>query len=167
MRGLFIVSLMAIVMSTVDSYAFLSAITFGRDIMGSAGKDDSLVNRHTKAGLLLTALVAVGMILLMPSVIELWYNLGSLFIPPLLLPVFFAYFPKFKTGSKETFILMMMSFLTTLIIFIPGQFRESGGEPVYLFGIQPFFTGLVVSVSGYLYFRKWPLSAKRDRLQDS
>lgn len=158
LKGIFIVGLLAIVMSTVDSYAFLSALTFGRDIIGRFNKVKNSSNRYTRLGLILTALISILLIMSMPSVIELWYNIGSLFIPPLLIPVILAYFPRFRIPGRLVFLIMLISFILTLSLFLNGQLTQEGGIVKYPLGIEPFFPGFAASfllhVAAYLVLRR-------------
>ena len=85
--GLFMLAILATVMSTVDSYSFLAATTFGNDILRRSGliaKDQ--ITRYTRIGLVLTTLLAVLMALFFRSVVDIWYVFGSVGTPALLLP---------------------------------------------------------------------------------
>ena len=84
------------------------------------------------------------LIFLVPSVIKLWYNLGTLFIPPLLLPLLAAYFPGLRQKPLFTFGIMLLSFLITAGLFI---FRQISGAA--LAGVEPFFPGMLLSLLGY------------------
>ncbi|MGD9899059.1 MAG: sodium:solute symporter [Calditrichaceae bacterium] len=150
-QGIFFIGLLAIIMSTVDSYTFLSALTFGRDIIWKWNKDknEKRITLYTRIGLIITAIISIILIFLMPSVIEIWYNLGSLFIPPLLLPLVTAYFPRWQISSNATMLLMCLSFVVSLVFFVPGQMNSFNGQPMYPFGLEPFFPGLIVSLAGY------------------
>jgi SSS family solute:Na+ symporter len=154
--SIFMVSLLAIIMSTVDSYAFLSAMTFGRDILSVLKGQNEKANSYTKFGLFLTGLISILLILWTPSVIQLWYNLGSLFIPPLLLPIILAYIPRITLKGSSVFWLMLLSFLTTTCIYIIGIILGTTNEPQYPLGVQPFFGGLSVSITLtlYLFYRQ-------------
>ena len=156
LKGFFITGLLAIIMSTIDSYSFLSALTFGRDLLGRwkrSTDDDERVNRWVRWGLLFTALVAVGLILLVPSVIGLWYHLGSLFLPPLLLPVLGSYFPGLKVNSGSAFGIMILSFSMAITAYLWGQFDLKNGQPAYPLDVQPFFWGMFGSVLGWMWRR--------------
>ncbi len=150
-QGIFFMGLLAIIMSTVDSYTFLSALTFGRDIIWKWNDDnsDERVTLYTRIGLIITAVISLILIFLMPSVIEIWYNLGSLFIPPLLLPLVTAYFPRWRISSNATMLVMSLSFAVALVFFVLGQVNTLDGQPDYPFGLEPFFPGLMVSLAGY------------------
>jgi len=147
-QGLFLTGLLAIIMSTIDSYSFLSALTFGRDIVWRMNKH-SILNRMVRWGLLLTAIISVGLIFLIPSVIKMWYNLGSLFIPPLLLPLLSAYFPKWRLSANATFMSMISGFALSLIWLLAGFINGSAELPHYWLGVEPFFPGLIWSVGIY------------------
>ena len=148
LQGLFLTGLLAIIMSTVDSFTFLSALTFGRDIMWR-WKNNLNINSYVRIGLVLTAVISILLIFWLPSVIELWYNLGSLFIPPLLLPLLFTYFPKFKMSARLTTTVMASAFLLAFSWFLWGQINAEAGMPVYPFELEPFFPGLLWSVLLY------------------
>lgn len=142
-QGLFFTGLLATIMSTIDSYTFLSALSFGRDLLWPFQKKLS-VNQWVKYGLLVSAAVSVMLIFLVPSVIKLWYNLGTLFIPPLLLPLLAAYFPGLRQKPLFTFGIMLLSFLITAGLFI---FQQISGAA--LAGVEPFFPGMLLSLLGY------------------
>ena len=148
LKGLFLTGLLAIVMSTVDSFSFLSALTFGRDIVWRWKKQVD-ENQYIRIGLLLTGLISVGLIYLIPSVIGMWYKLGSLFIPPLLLPLLAAYFPGLKLSARYTFGIMSSSFAISLGWFLWGLFIPATETSVYPAGLEPFFPGLIWSVVWY------------------
>ncbi|MCB9059665.1 MAG: sodium:solute symporter family protein [Calditrichae bacterium] len=149
LKSLFIITLMAIVMSTIDSFSFLSAQTFGRDIIAYWNKKDSdlEIKHYTRIGLFITAVISLLLIWWMPSVVKLWYNLGSLFIPPLLIPVLYALYGSKKIHSKNIIQLMLGSFLVSLMWYSSGFFLEGS----YLFGVEPFIPGLLFSVALFIY----------------
>jgi len=148
-KGLFFTGLLATIMSTIDSYTFLSALSFGRDLLWPFRKKTP-VNQLVKWGLIISALVSVVLIVLVPSVIRLWYNLGSLFIPPLLLPLLATYFPKIKLQASITFFIMLGSFLLTAVFFLGGLFLGK-----YPLGMEPFFAGFVLSFTAYAAAGIW------------
>jgi len=106
--GLFLAGLLATIMSTVDSNAFLAAITFGRDL---TGKSHSLP--RVQFGLVVVALLAIGMALWSESVITLWHHLGSVGTPVLLFPVVLSF-----TNVKVSGRLIMLSMITSGLVAI-------------------------------------------------
>lgn len=150
-KGLFFVGLLAIIMSTIDSFTFISAISIGKDLWGRCTKQDEPdQNKLVRRGLGITALLAVLMIIYMPSVIDLWYNLGSLFIPPLLLPVVAVFFPAIRLNARRTLAVMLASFALSVAFFASGQWNAQAAGPVYPWGVEPFFPGLILSIVLYL-----------------
>jgi len=108
--------------------------------------------------LLVTAVISVFLVWLIPSVIQLWYVIGTLFIPPMLLPLLTAYFPQFQLKSRLTFQTMLLSFSIALSWFVWGQVNKMDGQVQYLFNLEPFFPGLLISVLIYLFgnfYRRW------------
>ncbi len=149
LKGIFFTGLLATIMSTIDSYTFLSALTFGRDIWKQIRRQGDS-HRAVQIGLLLTALIAIGLIYFLPSVIQLWYHLGSLFIPPLLLPLIAAYFPVLRLSGRSTFLVMLASFILSFTAFLWGQLHQLDGQAQYLFHLEPFFPGMGLSIGWYV-----------------
>lgn len=151
LKGLFFTGLLATIMSTVDSYTFLSALTFGNDIIAQYKKNISEreIKKYVQWGLVITAIISIILIMLVSSVIRLWYNLGSLFIPPLLLPLLAVYFPRLRIPIQSTLFAMILSFSISFISFTWGQLYQESGFACYPFGVEPFFPGLLVSFFWY------------------
>ena len=97
--GIFITGLLATIMSTIDSLGLISAITFGRDILWriqSPTSTDKLKwnNESTmfvRKGLIITAFIALILAFSIPSVVKLWYGLGSILVPGLVLPFLISF----------------------------------------------------------------------------
>lgn len=154
LKGLFLTGLLAVIMSTIDSFTLLSAITFGRDLVWRIReKNSQAIIFFTRIGLLLTGIISISLCLLYPSVIKLWYVIGSLFIPPMLMPLLTAYFPKYKLRASYTLFIMLTSFFVSLFLFIWGQLHLENDTPSYLWNIEPFFPGLLISLIVYLFFK--------------
>jgi SSS family solute:Na+ symporter len=151
-KGLFLTGLLAVIMSTIDSFTLLSAMTFGKDIV-SRNISDQAVNRenyYTRLGLILTAVISIALVIVFPSVIKLWYIIGSLFIPPMLLPLLTAYHQRFRLPALQTHVAMILSFVAALSCFLWGHFDRIAGAPNYPLNVEPFFPGLVTS--SIIYF---------------
>jgi len=149
-RGLFFISLLATIMSTLDSNSFISAITFGRDI---AWRNNNNINitRATQAGLGLTLLFSIILLMLVPSVVRIWYLMGTLFIPSLLLPLIAVFAPVFRISVKATIAAMIAAFSGSSIWLLFGILQSSLNNPLFPFNIQPFFIGLGCSSVIYVY----------------
>ena len=136
--GLFFTGLLATVMSTLDSYIFISAQTVGYDILSKFYPEK--VKRNIRIGYLVTGIIAIIILLAVPSVINIWYIIGTLVIPSLLIPTLSALFNK-TISSKLIILLMLGSFSITLLWFIMG--KVFGHYPL---NIEPFYPGLVFSI---------------------
>jgi len=146
--GLFMLAILATVMSTVDSYAFLAASTFGNDILrrlGLIGEDR--VTTFTRIGLIATMALAIGLALFFRSVVEIWYVFGSIGTPALLIPVFTAFVGRRRLPPRWALISILVSGSISLFWWV-SQYWTSSGD--YWLGLQPIFPGLLVSLLVYL-----------------
>lgn len=143
--GIFIVGLLATIMSTLDSTAFLSAVTFGRDLIWRNRKKSN-IKQFTRIGLFVSIAISTILVIILPSVVKMWYTLGSLLIPSLLLPVVITFFRLKKyMKDKWTFISMLVGFLGSLLWFGMGVHYGSWEYPVFIKNIQPFYIGLTIN----------------------
>ena len=144
-KGIFYAALFATILSTQISFLFLSGTTIGRDFVFRISKysDDSRLKNHTIIGLIISGILAALLAYLIPSVIQIWYTIGSLFIPGIILPVVSAYYPKLRVSSKIISFEVIAAFLTSTIwYFIRNVFVET---PI-LNEIEPMLVGLFVAV---------------------
>lgn len=151
-KGLFYVGMLATVMSTLVSTMFMSAVTFTRDFVWriEGGDPDSRLATRTALGLLLTTTLAVVLSILLPSVVKLWYIVGTIFIPGLLLPLLSAYWPRLQVHRALVAPLMAAAVLTSLAWVLWGQMHLVEGMPTYPLGLEPMYSGLAVSILGFI-----------------
>ncbi len=146
--GLFMLALLATVMSTVDSYSFLAATTFGNDILRRFGLIASdQIARYSRIGLVLTTVLAVLMALFFRSVVDIWYVFGSIGTPALLLPVWSAFRGRRRYRSSWALWSIVLSGGISLIWWL-SQYVGVAGE--FWWGVKPIFPGLLVSLAIYL-----------------
>lgn len=148
-KGLFFIGMLATIMSTLDSLAFLSAITLGRDVLWrlrqkAATKRD--LTLYTRIGLIISAVLAVVIAIGFKSVIDIWYVLGSLAIPILFLPLFTSFFRGSKLSARATFVQMALTGFISVGWMSAGYFRSRNGLPSYPLQIEPMYPGLIVSI---------------------
>jgi SSS family solute:Na+ symporter len=157
-KGLFFVGMLATVMSTLVSYMFLCGVTFTRDFVWrlEGGDPDKRVSLRTALGLLLTTIIALVLALTVPSVVKLWYNIGTVFIPGLLLPLLSAYWPALEVRRGAALPLMAAAVLTSLTWLLWGQLHMVEGMPQYPLGVEPMYSGLLVSLLGFAACRRGP-----------
>lgn len=138
-QGVFTVGLLATIMSTVDSYAFIGSVTLGRDLIGRwrrTREEDMLP--LMRMSLVATAAVAIVLALVSGSVIALWKNLGSVGTPMLLLPLVLAHGKREVAGPR-----VLTAMLAAGAVSLGWLAMGSGGPWL---GIEPIFPGLAVSL---------------------
>jgi len=146
-KGLFYAGMLAAIMSTLNSQAFISAMTLGRDIVarlrGRMGEDAT--TGPVRWGILATALLSVALALAIPSVIRLWYTIGTVIIPGLLLPLVASYFDRLRPRPATAFASMALGWLVSLLWLLAGWSKEMGSSDYYPLGIEPMYAGLAAS----------------------
>ena len=147
--GLFALSLLATIMSTVDSYSFLAASTFGRDIIWRTGRiSERQITSYTRLGLFISAVVALILALYFESVIDIWHDFGSVATPALLVPLFFAFIGKRRMPPQTALICILSSGGISLLWLLSEHWTTGGG---YWLGIAPIFPGLAASVMFHIF----------------
>jgi SSS family solute:Na+ symporter len=144
-KGIFYAALFATILSTQTSFLFLSGTTIGRDFIFRIGKfsDESRLKNYTITGLIISGILAALLAYLFPSVIQIWYTIGSLFIPGIILPVVSAYYPKIRISSKIISIEMIVAFLSsTTWFFLRNEFANYS----ILNEVEPMLVGLIVAI---------------------
>ena len=152
--GIFLTGLLATIMSTIDSYSFLAAMTFGRDMLWRLKHDrsENQINAYTRIGLIFSGLLAIIIAYFAQSVIRIWKDLGSIGTPALVIPMATSFFPKLR--MKKSFVLV--SIPGSAIISGVWVFSKLWNNGSYILGIEPIYPGLVFSVLMFLgsYFSK-------------
>ncbi len=150
LKGIFYAALFATIMSTLNSFFFLSATTVGRDFIFRLSKkhEDNKLKKYTVYGLIISGIVSIVIAYIMPSVIEIWYTVGSLCIPAIILPVVGSYYYKLRIDKKIVFIEMLAAVgLSTLWYFIRGRFT---GIKI-ISDLEPMLVGLLFASVIHLY----------------
>jgi len=148
-KGIFYAALFATILSTQISFLFLSGTTVGRDfIYRIRGKEVELnLKTYTVIGLFLSGIVALLLAYFIPSVIEIWYTIGSLFIPGIILPVVSAYYPKLRISNQIALVEIITAVVSSTIWYI---IRAEFINTPLLSEVEPMLVGLVVSVGIHL-----------------
>jgi len=152
--GLFTLGMLATVMSTVDSYAFVSAVTLGRDLWWRlrGGDEETVVPRATRIGLFAVAALSITVALIWQDVIALWHDFGSVVTPAMLAPTLTALFPRWRMRAPYAFAAMLLSALAGGAWLVAGKLN--GGA--YPLGVEPIYVGLLVSACVVLADRLAP-----------
>ncbi len=146
--GLFLIGLLATIMSTIDSYSFLAAMTFGRDFLWrlKSNSPEWIIRRYTRIGLIFSGGLAILIAYYAQSVIKIWKALGSIGTPALAIPMAASFFPKLKMNKSFALISMIGSAIISGIWVFSKSFNA--GE--YLLGIEPIYPGLGFSLFIFL-----------------
>lgn len=146
LSGLFLTGLLATIMSTVDSFSLLCALTLGHDLQSPEERKSMSLSR-LRIGLLITAIISILLAISIPSVIQIWYIVGTLFVPPLLLPLLAVYFPGLRLPTGWTLPTMLLAFFSSLGAMLYAVINSpSIAELTYYADIPPMFIGLFASI---------------------
>lgn len=139
--GLFIAALASSLLAGLQAQALQSSISLGKDAFGRwTGAPAERLQALTRGALLLS--VGLGLILaaLIPSVVGLWYAIGSAVIPGLLLPLLGVYFSRLRAPRRWALAASLGGFgVSTAWVAVQ---QKSGAAP---FGLDPMYPGLAVS----------------------
>jgi len=151
-KGLFFLSLLATIMSTLDSYLFISGQTLGRDYLFKYFPRAN-PNMLTRISILISALLGILLIIIYPSVIDLWYVIGSVFIPGLLVPVLGIYLKPFRVPPSFVLYSIIGCTAVSLSWLLLGTLftAEDGGYTFY--GVEPFYPGLFTAIILWIWGR--------------
>ncbi len=156
--GLFITGIFATIMSTIDSFSLISAITFGRDILWRIQGPKSQTNSIplVKKGLVIISFIALFLAFAVPSVVRLFYTLGSVLIPGLIFPFLYTLSGQagILRGSAGKIWILLPVLLSMGWLFLSITINKS------LLGIEPFYPGFLLSILLGLYFQKYTSQKK-------
>jgi SSS family solute:Na+ symporter len=150
-KGLFFAGILATIMSTLNTLTFVSGQTIGKDIYlrllpAVAGRSggEGKATTATRAGLAAALAASVPVAVLIPSVIEIWYTVGTVTIPGLIVPVLSAYSVRWRLSPRYAFLSMLLGWTTSTLWWVAGAATAGSGR--LLFGIEPIYPGLVMSL---------------------
>jgi SSS family solute:Na+ symporter len=139
--GLFLTGIFSVVMSTLDSDMFISGVTLGPDILGRVPRLSRMREPViTRIGMALVTLVSVLFAIFVPSVVKMYYTIGTLAVPGLLLPVLSSagLVPKIRSS-------MVTLHLVLVPVFTACWYLFNHYMPGLLPAIEPFYPGCAVS----------------------
>jgi SSS family solute:Na+ symporter len=140
----------------VDSFAFISATTIGRDFFPGKLDDAHVERKRIQWGIIISCGVGYVLAVGIPSVVELWYGLGMLLIPGLVLPVLATFTPAFSLTDRSAIMVGSGGVITAAVWqFIPQLARWLGANGVgYPLGLQPMIPGLFMTILLAIIFGK-------------
>jgi len=109
--GIFIISILSIIMSTIDSFTFVSGITIGKDVKNIFKKDYSQADINW--GISFTIILSLIIIQFFDNnrIIQIWFTFGSYMVSGLLIPFVCILF---KVKIRYPFTLMLFPLILTL-----------------------------------------------------
>jgi solute:Na+ symporter, SSS family len=148
--GFFWITLFAVVMSTVESYMFVASVTGGRDLwLGFEKRDPASDVTYTRRALFPVAILAVVLALYFQSVVELWYIVGTVSTPALLLPVLTTFYPRHRFTSRAA----LLNIVLAGGVALAWELVRSAGQGTGPFGVPGIYVGLTVSLVIWLWGR--------------
>ncbi|MCF6269241.1 MAG: sodium:solute symporter family protein [Melioribacteraceae bacterium] len=144
-KGLFYAALFATILSTLNSFLFLSATTFGRDfVFKLKGEvDENNLIKYTRLGLIVSSIVSILLAYQFTSVVEIWYTIGSIVIPGIVLLVISGYIERLRISNRYALIESVTAVLSSLTwLFLRPYFSEN----IILAEIEPMIIGMLVAV---------------------
>jgi SSS family solute:Na+ symporter len=121
----------------------ISGITFGKDIVSRIKNisDETAITRWTRIGILIAAVISISLAVTLPSVVRIWYTIGTAISPGLIIPVVAGYYPRLKISACMTFTIMLSGWLVSTGWLVYGNII---GE--YPLGVEPMYPGLLVGI---------------------
>lgn len=141
-KGIFFIALLATIISTLNSFLFISATTISKDFLFviSKEKDENKLKKFTLYGLIFSSVISIVIAYFVPSVIQIWYYTGSFCIPGLILIIIGAYYPNLKVKNVVAFFeLLLASAVCVTWFFIKEKYFKDG----FLSEIEPMIAGLL------------------------
>ena len=129
--GIFVISILSILMSTIDSFTFISAITIGKDIRQIFNKDYKKI--HINWGIFFSIAISVLIILLFDNsrILNIWLTFGAYMASGLLIP--FICIINMRKIKKPTLFILAPIVLTLIWDYFP------------FYDILPMYPGLLLS----------------------
>jgi len=149
LTGLLFLSLLATIMSTVDSYIFIAASTISHDLFWRFKKfDESRLKNYTAVGLAIASVGTIAVALVSDSVVAIWHDFGSVSTAALLLPLVISYWGKYQYSPRGAFLSIILSALVTIFGLLYPRLTGIGD---HLFHIEPIFLGLGLSAAIFAF----------------
>ncbi len=148
-RGLFFAGISASLFAALQGTALLAAACLGKS--------------RLRPGLVATMIFSYALSRLVPSVVGLWYAVGSAAIPGLLLPMLGVYAPAIRVPGRWAVASSAAGWLLSLSWVAAARIK---GEPPL--GLEPMFPGLLLSgalwAAGYFAAGRGPLESRSLRI---
>ncbi len=140
-QGIFVISLLSVVMSTIDSFILISGFTIGRNILPRLlGQPHDSEMLYVRYGIVVSGLISIILATFFKNAIDIWYVTGSFAVSALLVPLLCSLY---RVDTRNPLALMLAPLSVTLLWFL------FGGDSV-----DPMYPGLLVSVILFFILRR-------------
>lgn len=142
-KGLFFTGMLATVLSTLNGFSFLAAQSLGKDFwMRWKGTPEAESVKVTRISLLIVAAVSFGIAAYSEMIVNIWYTLGSVVLPALLLPLLLVYIKPDWVRNLPMAGMMLATFLVSSGWWISGLLFPEVFQSLFL--LSPFYPGVLV-----------------------
>ncbi len=151
-KGIFIVAILATIMSTLDSYAFISAATIGYDIISPLKKKFQFLNNLSddnaiKLGLVITSLFGIFIAVIIPSAIEIVFKTASIAVPGLLIPLILSYSNRYYLETNRVIQLIGLPVLVSFFWTVGKELEINNFIDSNIFtNFEPMIIGILLSL---------------------
>lgn len=153
LKGLFYAALFATILSTLNSFLFISATTFSNDLVKKIFprivKND--ITKFTRIGLFITAIISIIFAYYAQSVISLWYTIGSICIPGIIFVVISSYYDRFRLRRNYTITQVLSA---TAVSFAWWLVRDEFIELEIIGEIEPMILGITAAAVIQIFGKK-------------
>lgn len=124
-KGIVLVSMLATIISTLESYTFLSALIIGKDIFEyfKIGRSLSLKTR-IRIGLAITAISSIIIAYQIPSAIDIIYQTSSIAVPSLFYPLILSFLKGKLINDKQANWVIFTSAIFTILFLLLKNFPD-------------------------------------------
>ena len=109
----------------------------------SKHSSENKLKEYTVYGLIASGIIAALLAYAIPSVIQIWYTIGSICIPGMIIPVISAYYTKIKIDNKIVLVEMISAVICSLTWYFV---KDSFSDIAIINEIEPMLVGLGVSL---------------------
>ena len=128
LKNIFYIGLLSIVMSTIDSFFFVSSMTISNDLMNKRKKNSN------KIALIVTGIISYIIAINFNFVIDIWYIFGSIAASSLLIPFLIILFKPQKSLQYPILTLLLPICVSLLWIYLD-----------YPYGLDLMYPGIILS----------------------
>ncbi|MGQ9819634.1 MAG: sodium:solute symporter family protein [Candidatus Kapaibacteriales bacterium] len=147
-KGFVIVAMLATIISTLESYSFLSGLIIGKELF-SKSPFFSPKNELFKVrlGIIISGILSIFLAIIIPSAIDLIFKTSSIVVPALFYPLIFSYSKKKFLSSKQVMFILISSSLFTLMVFFLKEKILIPHSPLisFIIDFEPMVTGFILS----------------------